>query len=65
MDVRNRIIVNPLLALKCDSEDCTLSGSEAALGGGIVQALAVDLDALNVDQQQTLRDRVGESLQRH
>ena len=64
MDVRNRIIVNPLLALKCDSEDCTLSGSEAALGG-IVQALAVDQDALNVDQQQTLRDRVGESLQRH
>ncbi|AJE66128.1 hypothetical protein [Corynebacterium glutamicum] len=61
MDVRQRINDNPLLApvLKWDSDDGTLSGSEAALVR-IVQALAADLDALDADQQQALEDLVGE-----
>ena len=59
MDVRQRINDNPLLApvLKWDSDDGTLSGSEAALVR-IVQALAADLDALDADQQQALGDLV-------
>lgn len=50
MDVRQRINDNPLLApaLKWDSEDGTLSGSEAALVR-VVQALAADLTALDAD----------------
>lgn len=60
MDVRQRINDNPLLApaLKWDSEDGTLSGSEAALAR-VVQALAAGLDALDADQQQALGDLVG------
>ena len=60
MDVRQRINDNPLLApvLKWDSDDGTLSGSEAALVR-IVQALAADLDALDADQQQALEDLGG------
>lgn len=67
MDVRQRINDNPLLApvLKWDSDDGTLSGSEAALVR-IVQALTADLEALDADQQQALEDLWwGKSLQRH